>query len=137
MYLQLETARLDHGFDYQISINKDIDAEFVQIPPLIIQPFVENAIWHGLVNKKGHGFLKIEISKLQSMLHIKISDNGIGREASAMLKKEQVKHKSYGIKITRQRIEMLNPKNELKISDLDDEMGNKGTLVELKIMGYD
>lgn len=138
MYLKLETARLDHCFDYQIIIDKDIDTEFVHIPPLIIQPFVENAIWHGLVNKKENGFLKIEVSEIQeSMINIKITDNGIGRKASALLKKEQIKHKSYGIEITRQRIEMLNPKNQILITDLDNGNVNKGTLVELNIMYYD
>lgn len=137
MYLKLEIARLDYCFDYDIFIDKKIDTEFVKIPPLIIQPFVENAIWHGLVNKKENGFLTIEIVEVEeSMLNIKIQDNGIGREASALLKKEQIKHKSYGIEITRQRIEILNPKNQIIISDLDDGNGNRGTLVELNIM-YD
>lgn len=139
MYMKLEMARLENSFDYQIIIDKNIDAEFVQIPPLILQPFVENAIWHGLVNKNGDGFLKIEIRKDEdSDLIIRISDNGIGRKASALLKKEQVKHKSYGIDITRERLEMLNPKNQIIIIDLEDEHGNAtGTLVELKIVYYD
>ncbi len=136
MYMKLEMARLENSFDYQIIIDKNIDAEFVQVPPLILQPFVENAIWHGLVNKNGDGFLKIEIRKDEdSDLTIRISDNGIGRKASALLKKEQVKHKSYGIDITRERLKMLNPKNQIIITDLEDRHGNAiGTLVELIIM---
>ena len=139
MYMKLEMARLENSFDYQIIIDKNIDAEFVQVPPLIIQPFVENAIWHGLVNKKGDGFLTIEIDKTEkSMLNIKILDNGIGRKASALLKKEQLKHKSYGIGITKERLEMLNSKNQIIITDLEDKHGNAtGTLVELKILYYD
>jgi len=139
MYIELEMARLDHSFDYEINIDKNIDAEFLNIPPLIIQPFVENAIWHGLNNKKENGFIKIEIRQiLESVLNIRITDNGIGRKASAELKKEQVKHKSYGIEITRARIELLNPENQISITDLEDEKGNsQGTLVELKIIYYD
>ncbi len=136
MYIQLEIARLNHCFDYKITLDKNIDAEFLNIPPLIIQPLVENAIWHGLINKKENGFVKIEITEVKdSVLSIKITDNGIGRKASAELKKEQVKHKSYGIDIKRERIKILSMNNDIIITDLYDENGNpQETFVELKII---
>lgn len=139
MYMKLEMARLENSFDYEIEIDHNLDAGFVQVPPLILQPFVENAIWHGLNNKKENGNVHIKIMQIsEALLSIKITDNGIGRKASAELKKEQIKHKSYGIEITKERLELLNPANQIIITDLEDENGNAvGTMVELKIVYYD
>ncbi|OYU82341.1 MAG: hypothetical protein CFE23_01080 [Flavobacterium sp. BFFFF1] len=139
MYLELESVRLEHQFDYEIICDKSLDAENVRIPPLIIQPFAENAIWHGLHNKKDKGHLKIILSeKDDGILSIRIIDDGIGRKASSMLKKEQVSHKSYGIGITVDRLVLLNPKNSLTIIDLTDGHSNAtGTEVELQIYYHD
>jgi len=135
MYLELEAVRLEYKFDYEIVYDKNLEVESIKIPPLIIQPFAENAIWHGLHNKKEKGLLKIVVqNEKNSILNIKIIDDGIGRKASALLKKEQVTHKSYGINITINRLILLNPKNNFKIIDLVDDQDNAtGTEVELQI----
>lgn len=121
-YLQLEAVRLDHKFTYTISCSDDIDCETTQVPPLIMQPFLENAIWHGIQNKNGQGHITIQIdSDKTENLKISIIDDGIGRKASALLKKNKTTHKSHGIDITINRLHMLNQNNSVNIIDLYDE----------------
>lgn len=131
LYLELESARLEHSFDYKFEIDPDIDTEYVQIPPLIIQPFTENAIWHGLRNKKEKGLLEVTIKEgSDETLQIIVQDNGIGREESRKLKKEQTQHKSYGIEITTERLKTLDPNNSVIIKDLyNTDHSSAGTQV--------
>ncbi len=134
-YVQLEAVRLDNKFDYSITIDENIDIETLKIPPLILQPFVENAIWHGLHNKKEHGNLSIiAILESENILKVSIIDDGIGRIATKSIKNKQTNHKSYGIDITISRLKMLNEENSVEIIDLynKNEIPN-GTQVNLKI----
>jgi len=109
------------------------------IPPMLLQPFVENAIWHGLMQKETEGTITIEIKmEGEETLKISITDDGIGREKAAELKSKSATHKSHGLKVTSQRIEMKNNLNstgaQVHIFDLKDESGNAiGTKVELVI----
>jgi sensor histidine kinase YesM len=109
------------------------------IPPMLLQPFVENAIWHGLMQKVGEGTITIEIAmKNEEFLIITIEDDGIGREKAAGLKSKSATHKSHGLKVTSQRIEMMNKLNtsgaQVAILDLKDDQGlATGTRVELEI----
>jgi sensor histidine kinase YesM len=122
MYIELEALRLENKFDYNISIDSNIDDESIKIPSLIIQPFVENAIWHGLHNKNDKGNIEIKVKEnVEHNLIITIEDDGIGRKASALIKQEQVKHKSYGIDITINRLKLLNNNNSVTFTDLYDE----------------
>ena len=102
LYLDLEANRLDNSFSHKIDIDHDIDIHGVFVPPLILQPFVENSIWHGLSKKEKDGEVKISIYKQGNLLKCQITDNGTG------LQKTNKTGKSYGIQITRQRIENLN-----------------------------
>ncbi len=134
MYIELEALRLENKFDYNIVIDKNVDEESVKIPSLIIQPFVENAIWHGLHNKNEHGHIDIYIEETaEHNLVITIEDNGIGRKATAAIKQEHIKHKSYGIDITRSRIKLLNENNSVIFTDLYDDknigIGTKVTII--------
>ena len=87
--MQLEAVRLEHKFTYSIQCSDEIDRETVQIPPLIIQPFVENAIWHGIQNKNSKGHIIIQINSDENeSLKISITDDGIGRKASALFKEK-------------------------------------------------
>ncbi|HEX8279550.1 MAG TPA: histidine kinase, partial [Segetibacter sp.] len=80
LYMELESLRFDQKFIYKVQIDPDVDANFIQIPPMLLQPFVENAIWHGLMLKKGEGHLWVNIIHEDLMLICTITDNGIGRE---------------------------------------------------------
>jgi LytS/YehU family sensor histidine kinase len=133
MYIELEALRLENKFDYNIIIDRNVDEESIKIPSLIIQPFVENAIWHGLHNKNTQGHIDIHVKETAEYhLIITIEDDGIGRKASATIKQEQVKHKSYGIDITLSRIKLLNEHNSVTFTDLYDAKNNAaGTRVTI------
>jgi LytS/YehU family sensor histidine kinase len=127
LYLELEMVRFDHHFDFKITVDDELDSEFIKVPPLIIQPYAENAIWHGLMQKEEKGHLDIELSQNEEILFCKITDDGIGRERASM-----------GMQITANRIAMLQQKKRLdtsiKITDLVLPDGSAGgTEVLLKI----
>ncbi len=123
LYLELESARLENSFDYLIKIDTEIDPDLIKIPPMLVQPFVENSIWHGISSKKNGGYVCIEIKLLSNgFLEILITDNGIGRNKSWENKKHQNKqHKSYGIDITMERLKLFNDENQMEVVDLYDQ----------------
>lgn len=134
LYLQIENFRLNHKFDYNINISEDINIDRVAFPPLIIQPFVENSIWHGFVNKKTKGKLDINICRMKDQLIIEVIDDGIGREASRKIEKSRGRERSFGIAITENRLNNIMNKTEIKISDLYQENGmSNGTRVEIHV----
>ena len=140
LYIELEAVRFDNAFDYDISISEDVSRETVIIPPLIIQPYVENAIWHGLLhtNKPG-GSITIRIWKDDINLFIEIQDNGVGRAAAKSQKsKTSILHKSHGMKITAERLAIVNNvynvNAQVQVTDLEDEHNNaSGTRVLLTL----
>lgn len=110
LYLELESIRFDHKFYYKINIAEEIEASIIKVPPLVIQPYVENSIWHGLMPKEGKGHLEIDVYLQNEVLHCKITDDGIGREkANALKSKEPITYKSFGMGITASRIALLQP----------------------------
>ena len=122
-----------------MDIDKTVDAEETTIPPLILQPFVENAIWHGLQYKTGPGHITISINKKNNSLYATVEDNGVGRD---MTKKTTqnilMKKESLGMKLTEERLKILNElkniKAEFKITDLfTRENLPAGTKVELSL----
>jgi LytS/YehU family sensor histidine kinase len=137
LYLDLEKVRFNNAFDYNIHIEKDLDITSLNIPPLIIQPFVENAIWHGLMHKDDPGLLSISIRTNNNILICEITDNGIGRKRAYEFKSKSVEiKKSMGIEITKKRLELLNgsfePSSFIEIHDLQDKSGiASGTKVVL------
>jgi sensor histidine kinase YesM len=139
LYLEMERLRFKNSFDYSITFLNTIDSDNIFIPPLILQPFCENAIWHGLMHKEDPGKLDIELSMENNSLNCTITDNGIGREKAEQLKsKTAEKDKSLGLKITADRLHLLNREKNIQtfytIEDLKD--GNSkaiGTRVNLKI----
>ena len=139
LYLELEALRFDNRFEYHISIPRDLDIEMIKVPPLIIQPYAENAIWHGLMHKEENGHLYIEITEENEELLIRIKDDGIGRKQSAtMTSKTATRHKSMGLKITADRIAMLQKQQSqssaVVINDLEHPDGTAaGTEVIIKI----
>lgn len=142
LYLQMESLRFKNKFSYSIKVDKNIEPEKLQIPPLLIQPYVENAIWHGIMNMDYDfkGQVHIHISRHENMLICTVEDNGIGRQKAMELisQRQGPKRKSMGMQITKDRIDMINKlHNQLttvEIIDMKDENQNaKGTKVQLVI----
>ena len=139
LYLKLESLRLKDGFEYEIEIDKELYQEEVQIPTLILQPFAENAIWHGLLNKPDNRKLKINIKTYNNTLSSIIEDNGIGRKQEALLKPMKKKHNSRGIKLVERRMEILkhishNTNTGITFHDLLSGSGiAEGTRVEITL----
>ncbi len=139
-YIDLEKMRFDDMFNYEVVLDEEIDADSVMMPPMILQPIIENSIKHGIhpLNKKGT--IRIEIFRFnKESIKIIIEDNGIGREkASKINNNRKLKNDSKGLKITKERLDILNRNNtgtyDIKIIDLyDDEGAASGTRVEIII----
>lgn len=108
-YLALEKTRFADKFDYEIHVDENLNLQSLQIPGMLVQPFLENAIWHGLRYRSGKGFLKLSFEKLNDHLKITIEDNGIGIEESKKQKTEHQKiREGRGMKNTLERIALLN-----------------------------
>jgi hypothetical protein len=139
LYLEMEALRFNYHFGYKISVPEDLDVEMLKVPPLIIQPYVENAIWHGLMHKEEKGQLDIEVWEEADWVYLKVTDNGIGRErASELESKSATRHKSMGLRITASRISMMQHSNDeespVKINDLIAPDGTAaGTEVVIKM----
>jgi ligand-binding sensor domain-containing protein len=123
LYIQLEQLRFSNKFDYHIEIDEKIDMENTEIPPLLIQPYIENAILHGLINKNGKGDLWFSLERHNGLLVCKIEDNGIGRARAQQIEEGKIsRHKSLGIKVTEERISglfaLLDYKMEVVTEDL-------------------
>jgi ligand-binding sensor domain-containing protein len=139
LYLDLESLRFDYHFNYKISVENDVDLSNINVPPLIIQPYVENAIWHGLMHKEEKGQLDIDISVNDNHLVCRVTDNGIGRKKAEELgSKSATRHKSMGLHITADRIALIQKEEEkgpaVKILDLSNPDGSAaGTEVTISL----
>jgi LytS/YehU family sensor histidine kinase len=139
LYIQLEQLRMDHNFDYEILLDESIDKEAIQIPSMIIQPFVENSIWHGLNRRGKGGILKISIKKEGDTIHCIIEDNGVAGET---IKEDydlstKVKKTSWGMALIHDRLEVVKKLYESPasfiIQDLVDRQQYRGRRVTLKL----
>lgn len=139
LYIEMESLRFDHKFTYTITIDDAVNPDSIELPPLIIQPYIENAIWHGLLHKPGGGNLSLHIRLASpNMLECIIEDNGVGREKAGELKSKSVtKKKSLGMELTENRLLLLNQyaavRSSVEIIDLKNEDEAIGTKVILKI----
>jgi LytS/YehU family sensor histidine kinase len=107
-YIELERLRFSSKFDYKITVDEELDVKSILISPLLIQPYVENAIWHGLMHLKDRaGELLLCIEKEGQLLKCTIEDNGIGRKRSAEYKKGK-DHQSTGLSLNKERVEIIN-----------------------------
>lgn len=138
LYIALEQNRFDHKFDFHEEIDPALDLDEIHIPPLLIQPFVENAIWHGLMHKEGKGSLSLKVERREfSGICISVIDDGIGRKKSGMMQsKIMSSRKSLGMKITDERIQAYNKLSEsnirISIMDLSDDKGiASGTRIDI------
>ncbi len=138
LYLELEVMRFDKKFDYTISIDKEIDPHYDRVPSMLIQPYVENAIIHGLLPMQGAGKIAITLQKQNDTILCIIEDNGIGRTKSKEYNAAKVmQHKSMGMSITQERLNLLNSSLNSNISceiiDLYEKGESSGTRVKLII----
>jgi len=139
LYLDMERLRFNNSFDYSIAFTNNVDAGTVSIPPMLLQPFCENAIWHGFMNKEGQGHLLINIHSEEDMLECTITDNGVGRKQAGIFKNRSTKReRSLGLEITRERLALFSEENDAEanfvVEDLEDEHGMcKGTKVTLRL----
>ncbi len=139
LYLDLEKLRFEDKFDFKINFDEDIDPDLISIPPMLIQPYLENAILHGLMPKKEKGLLLLSFNLLEkNTILCAIKDNGIGREEANKINVLRKKHRSTGMKNIEERLEILNKMNrsnmKVKIIDLYDQKGEaSGTQVDLYI----
>ncbi len=134
-YLALERLRFPDKFDYQIQLAEDIDPDHEQIPNMMIQPHLENAVWHGLRYREDKGLLLLRIDKREGCLLISIDDNGIGLTQSAALKTDnQRRYTSRGLSNTRERIQLLNEiyGANISLSIREKTPPETGTLVEIR-----
>ena len=134
LYLQLEGLRLNHSLDYMINLSQEVEPELMRVPPLIFQPFVENAIWHGIAPKRGAGKIEISINynERTDALECVIEDDGVGL---GLPSDKESNHRSRGVAITRER---LGNSGNIEILNLGDmEPGRTGVRTELSIPLWD
>jgi ligand-binding sensor domain-containing protein len=137
-YLAIEQFCHNHRFEYEIIIDDNVDSEVIELPPILIQPFVENAIIHGVSQNECLGKISVIFSLKGQYLKCEIKDNGIGRSAAAKQKSQRdQQHKSTALLITQERLDLLNKSADqpsIEIIDLKDENGKPtGTLVQILI----
>lgn len=139
-YIELEQLRFVNKFSYRIEVDNEVDAHNINMPPFILQPYVENAIWHGLMQLEDlrPGMLILKISRNENSLICAIEDNGIGRAKAEEISKNAGKHTSMGTRITETRIDLINQLYNSKMNvvykDLSDDQGNPaGTRVEITL----
>jgi len=140
LYLEIENMRFKDKFEYTISVSDDIDEEATQIPSMLLQPYLENSIWHGILPQEKKGLIILDITKNPlGQMEIRIKDNGIGIHTSQAQKNGKASHISKGMNITTGRIQLLQNLTHQKVIliepfELKDEDGNiQGTQVTLKL----
>jgi LytS/YehU family sensor histidine kinase len=137
-YIELEHLRFE-CFLWEIAVADDIDQETIEIPGMIIQPFVENAILHGLIPRGEGGLLKVEFTKNSKQIICTVEDNGIGREKSGELNKSRNRDRqSHGVNIATSRLALLNNKkagviNKVTYTDKNENGLATGTLVTIQL----
>lgn len=139
LYMEMEAMRFKEKLHHQINIADNVDMDYIEIPPMLVQPYVENAIWHGLMPKEDGGGIVLSFDCADNHLRITVTDNGVGRARSAELKRQSVTaHKSFGMSITHERIELINQMYNTHISVTVNDLYNgegmaQGTEVTIDI----
>ena len=136
LYLQLEAMRFNTKFSYAVQVDEKMDLKSIQVPALIVQPFIENAIWHGIVPKGEAGHVELSVVKRDKHVEIIIDDNGIGREASKQNKSASaLMHNSKGVNLTQSRLELDNllRQREARL-EIIDKKDNDGLATGTKII---
>ncbi len=135
-YLELEKMRFEDDFVYTISVSDAVDADYIQLPPMLIQPYVENSIKHGLLHKKGTKNVSIyfDINAEETILYCIIEDNGIGRTASAEINKNRsAMHQSFSTSATEKRLKLLNAHTQDTTVVFEDKYDSANTPLGTKV----
>lgn len=137
LYIDLEALRFKEEFTYRIDVDEGIRPDDTFLPPLIVQPYVENAIWHGLLQKNAPGALEVNIQRVNGVIRLEVADDGIGREAAGAMRSKSVTKKSFGTRITRDRIALVRQITGINASvetiDLHNGREARGTRVIIEI----
>lgn len=135
LYLDIEKVRFDTDFEFAIEVDMEIDPDLINIPSMIIQPYVENAVKHGLLHKKGSKQLTIHLSRSAIHLVIQIDDNGIGRErANELNQRKADNHQSFATAANQKRLELLNIGRNTSVAvQYIDKPSGEGTTVIIRI----
>ena len=128
LYIELEQLRFDQRFQLHCMVGEDVAMDDVKIPPMLLQPYIENAIWHGLMHKKEPGNLTLQFVRNNGAIHCIIEDDGVGRDKAMELKSLSARrYKSMGMGITKDRIQIINSMESLGISvEIKDKMLDNG-----------
>ena len=140
-YMEMEALRFRNKFAYQLEVDPLLNPSSILIPSMLIQPYVENAIWHGILHKESNGKVKVSVQHISdNLLKCLIEDNGIGRrKAKEIQMQRKSQHQSVGMTITQQRLELINQRLKdgvhVNFIDITDQFSNEecGTIVELMI----
>lgn len=140
LYVEMERLRFENNFDFDLNCDGEVNADEILIPVMLLQPYIENAIWHGLMNLNGErrGKLAVDVKRKDNCLIVTITDNGVGREIAKQYKRDAT-HQSMAMSISENRLKLLNELSEnsladIQIVDLKDNEGNAtGTMVIIKV----
>ncbi len=138
-YLELEMIRFPRKFTYDIVVDPDIDVSLVSLPSMLIQPFIENSIKHGIMHLKGRdGYIRLMFTRSGNVLFCTVDDNGIGRQQSAIINANRLRHNSFGITITQERLQLLHREHKTdyyyKVEDKYNTEGDPyGTVIVFSI----
>jgi len=135
-YVQLELVRFEDKFVFHLEIDPAVELDSIEIPSLLLQPYVENAILHGLYNKQGRGNLWLRIREQNESVVFEIEDDGVGREMALQYKRQsRLDHKSMGVQLTEERLRLINELHNVsfEVQDLKNEQGPLGTKVTVWI----
>jgi LytS/YehU family sensor histidine kinase len=138
LYLSLEHMRFEKSFDYRIEVEEDMEVEEILVPSMLLQPYVENALWHGLMHKERDRMLFIQFKKLnEDVFQCVVDDNGIGREKALQLKEQQNntrRHVSKGMTITKERVELLQLQGQHASLQIIDKYNQDGDPTGTKVI---
>lgn len=133
LYVKLEQMRVTGGFNYKVTIDKNLNIDSIQVPPLFLQPFIENAIWHGIMKKEGEKIIDLSIKEDNGYVLCVILDNGIGINQTKKITHLSQKRKFFGAKATENRIRILHKNDgvEIQTTDISTDQ-TSGTKVSIR-----
>jgi LytS/YehU family sensor histidine kinase len=136
LYIELEQIRFENKFEFHCIVEDGLSLEQIRIPPMMLQPFVENAIWHGLMHMKESGNLYLRFSREGKMIASTIEDDGVGRKKALEMKSlSATRYKSMGMGITKDRMDIMNKMDDLGITaEIIDKYNDKGVPEGTKVI---